>query len=301
MALMSWVAHPFKFQSTDGLTLAGERAGPSGAQPVILMHGGGQTRHSWRRAVRELAARGYDVINLDARGHGDSQWAPAPSGYGMDHLADDLLQVIDSLQRPPVLIGASMGGLTALHAIGRYPQRVLASAMILVDVVPRVEAEGARRVLDFMNANPDGFASIDEAAAAVAAYNPHRPKPSSAEGLMKNLRRDDRGRLRWHWDPQFASEVITEGLIDTDDMLNRCRHFQAPSLLVRGLQSDIVSEAGIEELRRALPQLEVADVSGAGHMIAGDRNDAFNAAVLAFLSKLPAAGGHHEVRHEQHG
>ena len=298
---MSWVAHPFKFQSADGLTLAGERAGPRGAQSIILMHGGGQTRHSWRRAVRELAARGYDVINLDSRGHGDSQWAPTPQQYGLDQMADDLMQVVNGLPSPPVLVGASMGGLTALHAIGRHPQRRVAVALVLVDVVPRVEIAGARRVLDFMNAHPDGFASIEEAAAAVAAYNPHRPRPPSSEGLMKNLRRDEAGRLRWHWDPQFASEVITEGLVDADEMLAGCRHFKEPALLVRGMHSDILSDAGIDELRGALPQLQVADVSGAGHMIAGDRNDAFNAAVLEFLARCPTLAAHRKEPREQHG
>jgi pimeloyl-ACP methyl ester carboxylesterase len=281
--------------------LAGERAGERGAQTVILMHGGGQTRHSWRRAVRELAARGYDVINLDARGHGDSQWAPAPAQYGLDQLAQDLMQIVEGLPTPPVLVGASMGGLTALHAIGRHPRRRVAAALVLVEVVPRVEIAGARRVLDFMSAHPDGFGSIEEAAAAVAAYNPHRPRPASSEGLMKNLRRDDHGRLRWHWDPQFVSEVLSEGMVDTDDMLAACRHFKEPALLVRGMHSDILSEAGIDELRDVLPQLQVADVSGAGHMIAGDRNDAFNAAVLAFLSDCPSLAPRQQEPHEQHG
>jgi pimeloyl-ACP methyl ester carboxylesterase len=297
---MSWIAHPFTFESA-GLTLAGERAGLRGAQPIILLHGGGQTRHSWRRAVRELAARGYDVINLDARGHGDSQWAAAPEHYSMDFLAADLLQIVDGLDLAPVLIGASLGGLMALHAIGLRPTTQVAAALVLVDVVPRFDVGGAERILQFMNANPDGFATVEDAAAAVAAYNPHRPRPSNAQGLMKNLRRDQHGRLRWHWDPQFARAVAAKDAFDADELMRSCRHFASPALLVRGMHSEIVSDAGVSDLQAVLPQLQIVDVSGAGHMIAGDRNDAFNAAVLEFLSGLPGPGEVKEVRHEQCG
>ncbi|MBS0613025.1 MAG: alpha/beta hydrolase [Proteobacteria bacterium] len=298
---MSWVSHPFTFQSEDGLTLAGERAGPRGAQPVIFMHGGGQTRHSWRRAVREVAARGYDVINLDARGHGESQWAGARQRYRMEYLSSDLLRIIDTLSAPPVLIGASMGGLTAMHALGREPSRQLARALILVDVVPRIEPDGAARIIGFMRARPEGFANVEEAAAAVAAYNPHRPPPMSAQGLMKNLRRDANGRLRWHWDPAFVSTMGDESLFDSQAMLQGCGQFRNPALLVRGMHSDILTDEGIRELREVLPQLELIDVAGAGHMIAGDRNDAFNAAVLDFLSRLPGAPAAQGKPHERHG
>ena len=303
---MTWVSHPFTFQSEDSLTLAGDRAGPRDAMPVILLHGGGQTRHSWRRAVRELAARGYDVINLDARGHGDSQWVGSHERYALTYLASDLMRIIDGLSAPPVLIGASMGGLTALAAIAHHPQRRVARALVLVDVVPRIEEEGALRILDFMRSRPDGFADIEEAAAAVAAYNPHRPAPDSAQGLMKNLRRGADGRLRWHWDPAFVGAIGEVEHHDAQALLRGCEHFRESALLVRGLRSDIVSEAGVAELRAHLPQLEVRDITGAGHMIAGDRNDAFNGAVLDFLSRLPgapAAQGHavRDKSHDRHG
>lgn len=294
---MTWVSHPFTFESEDGLKLAGDRAGSRTGQPVVLMHGGGQTRHSWHGAVRELAARGYDVINLDARGHGDSQWAGTGTGYTLDKLAADLSRVMAMVDRPPVLIGASLGGLTAMHAISREPDRPVA-ALVLVDVVPRIEHDGAERISNFMKANPEGFATIEEAAAAVAAYNPHRPRPTSPEGLMKNLRRDPQGRLRWHWDPVFVREALGARMFDVDAMLRGCRQFHDPALLVRGMHSDIVSDAGIAELRAALPQLEVFNVREAGHMIAGDRNDAFNGAVLEFLARLDPRG---RRAHERNG
>jgi pimeloyl-ACP methyl ester carboxylesterase len=292
---MSIEPQVFTFRSKDGLLLTGERAGATGAPSVILMHGGGQTRHSWGGAMRELARRGYYVINLDARGHGDSEWAESPEHYGLKFMADDLLRIIEQLPNAPVLIGASMGGLTALQCIVSAQHRLagprlagprVASGLVLVDVVPRIERQGAERILRFMNANPDGFATIEEAAEAVAQYNPHRPRPRNVHGLMKNLRKSDDGRLRWHWDPKFTQSVRGDG--DPRDLgwaLQHSGHFVEPALLVRGMHSDIVSDEGVAELKACLPQLEVFDVAAAGHMIAGDRNDIFNLALLDFLDR----------------
>ena len=269
-----------------GLSLCGDVGGDASAQPVILLHGGGQTRHSWRRAMVELIARGFYVISLDARGHGDSDWA-ADADYTFASLAADLEAVIATLSRPPVLVGASMGGATALYLIGNRPQAV-ARALVMVDVVPRLEAEGSRKIRQFMEANPQGFATVEEAADAVAAYYPTRKRPRDPSGLMKNLRRRDDGRLYWRWDPRFIASVRrAEPPEMARHMIDACRGVHVPTLLVRGLESDIVGQAGVDEFRTLLPQLQVADVSGAGHMVAGDRNDAFNRSVLDFLHALP--------------
>ena len=139
-----------RLAGADGLSLAADAAGPLGGRPVVLMHGGGQTRHAWRRALLELAAGGWRALSLDARGHGDSAW-PSDGDYGMDRLCDDLRAVVRTLDRKPVLVGASMGGNTALLAESQTPG--LAHALVLVDVVPRIEAAGVQRIVDFMTAH----------------------------------------------------------------------------------------------------------------------------------------------------
>jgi pimeloyl-ACP methyl ester carboxylesterase len=163
---------------------------------------------------------------------------------------------------------------------------------VLVDVVPRIDPDGGKKIGDFMRARPDGFATLEEAADAVSAYNPHRPRPKDVSGLMKNLRVRDDGRLHWHWDPRFVqNEKRVEPPQFAEILLDAADRVRIPSLLVRGMQSDIVSEAGVEEFRRHLPALEVYDVIGAGHMVAGDRNDAFNDGVIGFLQRhLPVSG-----------
>jgi pimeloyl-ACP methyl ester carboxylesterase len=255
---------------------------PAGV-PVLLLHGGGQTRHSWSAANRALATRGFYAVSIDFRGHGDSDWSPERD-YRMAMMKEDLLAVIGQLPSLPVLVGASMGGVASLLAVGES-ERLVARAMILVDITPRVEPEGVARIQAFMTARPDGFGSLDEAADAVAAYNPDRPRPADASGLLKNLRLRD-GRYFWHWDPAFMDQSDVREQAYFDRLEAACHGVTLPTLLVRGGKSEIVSDATVAHMKEMIPHARFADVTGAGHMVAGDRNDAFNAAVLSFLDEL---------------
>lgn len=272
-----------QFQTSDGLTLVGDTGGPKDAPLVVLLHGGGQTRHSWSGAMRALLARGYRVVNLDARGHGESDWSRSSAYDPLSRVAD-VRAVVDGSATPYALVGASMGGLTSISGVG---DGMRPAALVLVDIVPQMEMSGVERIVGFMTSHHAGFASLEEAADAVAAYYPERPRPKDPSGLMKNLRERGDGRLYWHWDPrQFAVEdpgKFRDLLRESAEKLGRQRDVAV--LVVRGLLSDMVSQAGIDAFRAQVPHAAVADVAGAGHMIAGDRNDAFNAAVGAFLAE----------------
>ena len=273
-----------RYAASGGLVLTADVGGDPRAPTVIFMHGGGQTRHSWREATLRLLAGGYHIISLDMRGHGDSGWS-ASGEYGLESFAADLLAVIETLEMPPVLVGASLGGSTGLYAVGNSVDPI-ARALVMVDVVPRVDPAGAERIVNFMRSHADGFASVEEAIDAVAAYNPHRPRPRDPVGMMKNLRLKADGRLYWHWDPQL---VKTSSRLEPPDLveplLTAAGRVRIPTLLVRGLLSDVVTDAGIAELRGVLPGLEVYGVTAAGHMVAGDRNDVFSNAIGAFLKQ----------------
>jgi pimeloyl-ACP methyl ester carboxylesterase len=272
------------YVGAQGIDLVGDVGGDPNAPAVILLHGGGQTRHSWHGAMRELVRRGYHVINLDARGHGESQWAD-DGEYTLEVMAEDLKRVIATLPSKPALVGASMGGATSLFLIGTQTQAI-ASALVLVDIVPQLNMEGAEKIGEFMRGNADGFANIEQAADAVSAYNPNRPRPKDLQGLMKNLRLRPDGRLYWHWDPRMiTSQTHTEPPVFTETLNKAADHVKIPTLLVRGSKSNIVTDAGIADLKTHLPQLEVFDVGGAGHMVAGDKNDAFNQGVFDFLRR----------------
>ncbi|WP_157215138.1 alpha/beta fold hydrolase [Flavisphingomonas formosensis] len=275
---------PCWYEGKDGARLAADSIGAG--PPVLLLHGGGQTRGSWRRAAQALAARGYHAVALDARGHGDSDWAT--DGYGFDVFAGDLRAVIDQVGGRPALVGASLGGLTALMALG-MAERPIASALVLVDITTRIEPRGVEAIHAFMTANPDGFASVEEAADAVARYMTDRPRPANIAGLRRNLRERADGRLHWHWDPDF----LTGGGRERPDPNSMMESFEAaarrvsiPTLLVRGEHSNIVSDAGVGRLRELIPAAEIAEVRGAGHMVAGDANTPFADAMIGFLERV---------------
>ncbi len=284
------------FRGSSGLEIVGDVGGPERGPVVMLLHGGGQNRHAWKGSGAALAAHGYRVVALDARGHGDSAWDPA-ADYDMETLARDLLAVIDQLGADrPAVVGASLGGITALEAHAVTGHEDIFSAMVLVDIAPKVENEGSRRVVTFMMANPDGFADLDEASAAIALYNPHRPPPSSTAGLAKVLRQGEDGRWRWHWDPNFIATRGALMLSDPEAWATQREQraerlhvsagaLQSPLLLIRGLLSDLVSDETVAALRVAAPRAEYVDVRGAGHMVAGDDNDAFTTAVTDFLDR----------------
>jgi pimeloyl-ACP methyl ester carboxylesterase len=252
---------------------------------VLLLHGGGQTRHAWGRTAEAVAGRGWRAVAVDLRGHGDSGWSP-DGEYGLDRFAGDVRCLVDGVGSPPVLVGASLGGLASLLALGEPPP-VEALGLVLVDVAPRMEEDGVDRIKAFMTSAPDGFASLDEAADAVASYLPHRRRPDDLGGLRKNLRRRPDGRWIWHWDPRFVhapeERVRSNDFADHARLAAAARAMTVPTLLVRGGISDIVSVDGAQELQELIPQAELIDVAGAGHMVAGDRNDRFSAAVLQFL------------------
>ncbi|GAA1970483.1 alpha/beta fold hydrolase [Nocardioides panacihumi] len=279
-----------------GLRLAADRWAPVAGEAkgvVLLLHGGGQTRHSWRRTGERLARDGWVSYAMDLRGHGDSDWA-ADGAYGMTPMIDDLRSVVADLRRvergPLVLVGASLGGKVALIAVGEDER--FADCLVLVDIAVSVERNGARRVRDFMRSAPNGFGSLEEAAEAISAYNPHRRHSGNVDGLRKNLRMRE-GRWHWHWDPATlrmderdpdgAESPVSEVIYARSQVA--ARQITCPVLLVRGAESDVVSDAGVEEMRELIPHAAVVDVRDAGHMVAGDDNDIFTANLLGYLDE----------------
>jgi pimeloyl-ACP methyl ester carboxylesterase len=270
-----------------GIEIAADVAGPRGAPTVILGHGGGQTRHSWDKAEQQLAGAGYFAINYDLRGHGDSDWSK-DGDYSLESRADDLAAVAGQGSRPFALVGASLGGITAMVAASRGLEP---AALVLVDIVPKMSQKGVAKITKFMTGNPDGFASLEDAADAIAAYYPDRPRPKDLSGLHKNLRLGADGRYRWHWDPSWMHSPRGDPRFLLDMMDEADWTDRVPTLLVRGMKSDMVDDDGVEDLRRRIPELEIADIRGAGHMVAGDKNDEFNAAVIEFLARVMPARG----------
>ncbi|MDP7731922.1 MULTISPECIES: alpha/beta fold hydrolase [Mycobacterium] len=286
---MSTEPESFATEGVGGLRIVADRQGDPAARAVVFLHGGGQTRRSWGRAAAAVARRGYQAVTVDLRGHGESDWS-GEGDYRVTSFAADVVEVLRGLPPRPVLVGASLGGFTSMLLAGEIAPE-LAGAVVLVDIVPNMEQSGANRIHAFMSDRVEsGFESLEEVADAIAEYNPHRPRPTDLDGLTTNLRR--RGdRWYWHWDPQFISGTAAFPPFEVTDADRMHTAVAAilenglPMLLIRGQMSDLVSQERAEEFLARFPQVEFADVRGAGHMVAGDRNDIFAGAVLDFLER----------------
>lgn len=262
--------------------LAASVGGPGGGPGVLFLHGGGQTRYAWNSCARVLAEEGFHVISLDLRGHGDSAWAA--DGYAIELQVKDILAITPQFSSPPVLVGASLGGLVALNTVGAHASS--GRALVLVDITPRINAQGTAQVRDFMTANPEGFESLEQAAETISYYLPHRRRPKNLTGLRKNLRMRN-GRWYWHWDPKlFASLDVSREATEAGHE-QACMNVKMPTLLIRGSQSELVGDDQVKLFRELVPHAEFIDVQGAGHMVAGDSNGGFNQALREFIINLP--------------
>ncbi|RCS31475.1 alpha/beta hydrolase [Rhodanobacter denitrificans] len=278
------------FPAAD-LSLAVETRCPDGHPTLLFAHGFGQTRGAWNGAAVALAQAGCRCVTFDARGHGESDRVPG-GGYHMDQFADDLQRLAAAQPQPPILVGASMGGLLGIVLAGETRPAPF-RALVLVDITPRWETGGVERILAFMQAHPDGFANYAEAAEQIAAYLPQRRERKSEQQLRPLLREGADGRLRWHWDPALlAGDLVQESERYQPRLLAAATKIEVPVLLLSGARSDVVSRTTVDEFLQLVPHAQHVELPHATHMVAGDANDAFTLEVARFalgLAPLPAS------------
>lgn len=273
-------------RSTDGVELQGDAWGTEQGKPVLLLHGGGQTRHAWKGTARTLAERGHYAVSLDLRGHGGSGWSDN-ARYDSEAFLGDMAAMLPLFSSPPVIIGASLGGIVSLLFLGEQT-KAIAKALVLVDIATRAEQKGVERILAFMENHQNGFDSMEEAGAAVAAYLHHRKPPSVLDGLHNNLRKRDDGRYYWHWDPAMLLDKNLGELSNHTRLETAARALALPVLLIRGSRSDVLTTEIVDEFLVLVPHAKFIDVAGASHMVSGDSNDVFTDAVLKFLESIDA-------------
>lgn len=271
-----------------GVPLTIETWGAPTRGTLLLLHGGAQTRHAWDTTAERLAAEGFRAVTQDLRGHGDSGWAPT-GDYSEDAFVGDIAAVMAHVG-PLAIVGASLGGIVGLLSTLHPRCREALAALVLVDIAPRMESAGVERIVGFMTAYPEGFASVEAAADAIAEYLPHRPRPTDLSGLSKNLRQQPDGRFTWHWDARLLAEGNLAARRDIARLRDANRALAVPTLLVRGALSDLLSDEGVREFCELCPAAEYVDVRDAHHMLVGDRNDAFCDAVIAFARRHPPVG-----------
>lgn len=248
----------------DGRTISALRWG-SDTPTAVFLHGGAQNAHTWDTV---LLALGVDALALDLPGHGHSS-ARDDGWYDPANNADAIIAALDGFGLADVLlVGMSLGGLTAVTVAARRPD--LVRSLVTVDVTPGVNADKAEAVHAFI-AGPQYFESFDEIFARTVQFNPTRTHESLRRGILHNAHRvtdgEHAGRWRWNYDRRKLS---TELMPPMADLWADVEAVQAPYLLVRGGTSPVVDDDDVAELLRRQPTAEVIVVDGAGHSVQGD-------------------------------
>ena len=272
-----------KFKVSSGLNIAASSWGRDTDPLVILLHGGGQTRHAWGETGEKLSQNGFYVLALDLRGHGDSDWHPNGE-YGVDNYKKDVVSILQEVKKPAAFIGASLGGMTSLSIAGDPELREKCWALVMVDIGLYPNLEGSQEIVEFMHSGSEGFASVEEAAESVANYLPHRKRPRDNRGLEKNLRLKDDGRYYWHWDPRFLDSRPKDIPEDYKEKQKAfAERVEAPTLLIKGAMSNILTQNEVDDFLQVITHSKFVEIKDAAHMVAGDRNDIFAAAAIDFL------------------
>jgi len=275
-----------EFKLRSGLSIAASSWGSESDPLVILMHGGGQTRHAWGNTGEVLGLSGFHVLAIDLRGHGDSDWHP-DGDYSIDAYKSDLVSILNQLGKSASIVGASLGGMVAFSLAGDLDNGELVNALVMVDIGLYPNEKGSDQIINFMQSGNKGFASLEEASEAISGYLPHRKKPKDNNGLEKNLRLKEDGRYYWHWDPKFIKGRTIKKEIDQKAINKKvAKDINVPTLLIRGALSNVVTQDEVDDFLLALPHAEFEEIEKASHMIAGDRNDIFAASAIDFLKRI---------------
>ena len=273
-----------RFKVRSSLNIEATLKGSPNDPLVILLHGGGQTRHAWKGTTEKLASSGFYAVALDLRGHGDSDWSKE-GDYAIESYRSDLISIIEEIGKPASLIGASLGGMVSLSTAGDPEFEKHCSALVMVDIGIYPNEEGSNEILEFMSSGFKGFVSLEEASDAIAKYLPHREKPKDISGLKKNLRLKDDGKYYWHWDPKFIQSRTSNRTEHRSKHKTYAHNVCIPTLLIRGALSNVVTEEEVKDFMETIKHAEFVEIDKAAHMIAGDRNDIFANAAINFLQK----------------
>lgn len=263
---------------SSGLRLHYLDWGPSSARPLILLHGGALTAHTWDVVAMGLQSE-FRCIAPDLRGHGDSEWAP-DGDYSPDAFRQDLEALLAHLEiQRSVLIGNSLGGATALRYTAHRPASEQPDALVLVDIGPEMREEGRNRLRAFTG-GPRELDSVDEFVERAMTFNPQRRPESLRRSLLNNLRQLPSGKWTWKYDP---NRFGTRPMLSTADRWADVRRVSCPTLVVRGGRSDMFLDEDAEKLASSLSDGRWIRIDGASHTVQSDRPVALVAALREFL------------------
>lgn len=260
------------------------RLGNRGQLPIFIVHGLSYFSWDWLEVAAALSAD-REVLCMDMRGFGDSDWSPKKD-YAVPTMAQDIVNVLDHAGwTRAILIGHSMGGRSTTYVAARHPARV--AALALIDYTPENAPAGTKRTTQMVAGVPDKFASIDEAMTYFGQKNRARfaayLKP--VDGGF-SLKRDT------HFRDQFKRVLETGERPKLGvDMWQLLGEVSCPILSMRGSRSDMYAPETKDKMKAANPRLQIAEVD-AGHNIGGENPQGFLAAIRPFLAATEKSHEH---------
>jgi pimeloyl-ACP methyl ester carboxylesterase len=254
--------------------------GTKGRRPILFLHGGALTAHTWDLCCLALRDN-YHCMALDQRGHGDSDWAP-DANYSISAQREDVKGFAEALGLDQfVLVGMSLGAINGLAYAIAYPETL--SALVLIDAGPNVRRPGSRRIRDFVNggAEPETLEAIIERA---LAFNPRRDPLILRRSLMHNLRQQTDGTWTWKYDRRrFQQMGGDQHAAERRGLADGLACVTCPTLVVRGGESDVFHDEDAERLAAGLPDGRRVTIPKAGHTVQGDNPKDLAAALRDFL------------------
>jgi len=252
------------------------------ATPIVFLHGGGLTAHTWDCVAAMLRDR-FRCVALDQRGHGDSEWSPVIDYRIASHVGD-IEGFIDAMRlERPILVGQSMGGLNSIaYAIRRSDQM---RAMVIVDVAPEISAPGANRIRDFASTpeldSPEAF--LERA----VKFNPIRNPAVLRRSLYYNLRETPAGKWTFKHDQRRRTDDAMKSFTeDRTRLASEVSKIKCPTLIVRGALSDVLTDASAEKFARSLPNGRWVRIEKSGHNVQGDNPRALLDAIGKFFGEV---------------
>jgi len=255
--------------------------GNDGLRPILFLHGGALTAHTWDLCCLALRDE-FHCLALDQRGHGDTDWAP-DADYSIAAQREDVRGFVDKLGLDRfILAGMSMGAINALAFAIHYPEKL--SHLVIIDAGPEIRRPGSRRIRDFVNggANPESLDAIIERA---LAFNPRRDPKILRRSLMHNLRQQTDGNWVWKYDRKRFQQMDRDAhTAERRALADGLAKITVPTLVVRGAESDVFHKEDAERLAQRLPDGRYVTIPRAGHTVQGDNPKELAEALREFLS-----------------